>query len=115
MSAACVSTAENAISHTKLFVFSSTATPEQVFSTNVVWFGSANQTQPSGTKTYNNTVTIYGDAPLYTAMRLGVDVLPPGIGVNWVAESYKTSSVRLRSMEWPSLMPPYLPPGVLAQ
>jgi phosphatidylserine/phosphatidylglycerophosphate/cardiolipin synthase-like enzyme len=67
-SAACVSTAESAISHTKLFVFSSTATPEQTFYTNVVWFGSANQTQASGTKTYNNTVTIYGDAPLYTSM-----------------------------------------------
>jgi hypothetical protein len=55
------------------------------------------------------------DTPLYTAMRLGPSGFPPSIGVNWVAESYKTSSVKLRAMEWTSLLPPYLPPSVLAQ
>ncbi len=55
------------------------------------------------------------DSPLYTGMRLGPELLPPGLAVDWVAESYQRQTVRLRSMEWTSLRPPYLPPSVIAQ
>jgi hypothetical protein len=66
---ACIGTAPDAISHTKLFTFSTTMAPDGRISNNVVWFGSANQTVESGQKLYNNTVTIYGDATLYNKMR----------------------------------------------
>lgn len=72
---ACISTADNGISHTKLFVFSHATAPDKVESDNVVWFGSANQTVASGMKLYNNTVTIYGDVPLYSSMRDYLDDL----------------------------------------
>ena len=64
----CVSTADGAISHTKLFVFSSAKTPDGVVANNVVWLGSANQTYASGMRLYNNTVTIYGDGSLFAKM-----------------------------------------------
>lgn len=66
---ACISTADEAISHTKLFVFSAATAPDGAVASNVVWLGSANQTYASGARLYNNTVTIYGDAPLYTQLR----------------------------------------------
>lgn len=66
---ACVSTAANAISHTKLFVFSTATAPDGQVAQDVVWFGSANQTYASGMRLYNNTVTIYGDHGLYTLLR----------------------------------------------
>jgi hypothetical protein len=66
---ACIGTAPDAISHTKLFTFSTTLTPDGRFANNVVWLGSANQTVESGQQLYNNTVTIYGDATLYSKMR----------------------------------------------
>lgn len=72
---ACVSNATDAISHTKLFVFSHATAPDDVESDDVVWFGSANQTVASGMKLYNNTVTIYGDSALYLAMRDYLDDL----------------------------------------
>jgi hypothetical protein len=87
----CISSADNAISHTKLFTFSSTISPDQVASTNVVWFGSANQTLTSGTKTYNNTVSIYGEEPLYTQMRGYLDELRAR---NRTADYYEPSSGR---------------------
>ncbi len=65
---ACIGTANDAISHTKLFVFSDAKAPDGKVAKNVVWFGSANQTYASGMKLFNNTVTIYGDAPLYTKL-----------------------------------------------
>lgn len=71
----CISTADNAISHTKLFVFSHAKAPDMTESDNVVWFGSANQTIASGMKLYNNTVTVYGEEPLYTMMRGYLDDL----------------------------------------
>jgi hypothetical protein len=71
----CISTADNAISHTKLFVFSHATAPDKAESDNVVWFGSANQTANSGMRLYNNTVTIYGDTPLYSATRNYLDDL----------------------------------------
>ena len=71
----CVSSAADAISHTKLFVFTHATAPDQAESDKVVWFGSANQTYASGMRLYNNTVTIYGDAPLYDQLRGYLDDL----------------------------------------
>jgi hypothetical protein len=65
----CISTADGAISHTKLFTFSKATAPDGAVSSNVVWFGSANQTYASGARLYNNTVTVYGEASLYTQLR----------------------------------------------
>jgi hypothetical protein len=58
----CIATADDAISHTKLFTFSTATAPDGAVSSNVVWFGSANQTYASGARLYNNTVTVYGEA-----------------------------------------------------
>jgi phosphatidylserine/phosphatidylglycerophosphate/cardiolipin synthase-like enzyme len=71
----CISTAADAISHTKLFVFSTATTPDGKTSNDVVWLGSANQTYASGMRLYNNTVTIYGDNPLFTQLRSYLDDL----------------------------------------
>ncbi|HEY0194935.1 MAG TPA: phospholipase D-like domain-containing protein [Kofleriaceae bacterium] len=65
----CISTADDAISHTKLFVFSKATAPDGATSSNVVWLGSANQTYASGENLYNNTATIYGDASLYSQLQ----------------------------------------------
>jgi hypothetical protein len=66
---ACISTAAKAISHTKLFTFSHATAPDGSEHDNVVWFGSANQSPHSGTKLYNNTVTIYGAEGLYKDLK----------------------------------------------
>lgn len=72
---ACIGTAEGAISHSKLFVFSAATAPDGTKGTNVVWLGSANQTYASGMDLTNNTVTLYGDATLYTKLRGYLDDL----------------------------------------
>jgi hypothetical protein len=72
---ACIATAAEAISHTKLFTFSTATAPDGAIADNVTWFGSANQTYASGMKLYNNTVSIYGDAPLFTMLRTYLDEL----------------------------------------
>lgn len=66
---ACISTADGAISHTKLFTFSTATAPDGTVASDVVWFGSANQTFASGARLYNNTVTVYGESSLYTQLR----------------------------------------------
>jgi phosphatidylserine/phosphatidylglycerophosphate/cardiolipin synthase-like enzyme len=66
---ACISTADGAISHTKLFAFSTATAPDGAVASDVVWFGSANQTFASGARLYNNTVAVYGDASLFTQLR----------------------------------------------
>jgi len=66
---ACIATADKAISHTKLFTFSKAVAPDGRLASKVVWFGSANQTTDSGEALYNNTVTVYGDAMLYTKLQ----------------------------------------------
>jgi len=71
----CISTADDAISHTKLFTFSTATAPDGAVASNVVWFGSANQTYASGARLYNNTVTVYGEASLYTQLRAYLDEL----------------------------------------
>jgi hypothetical protein len=65
---ACISTAAGAISHPKLFAFSTATAPDGTMASGVVWFGSANQMYASGAQTYNNTVTVYGDTSLYTQL-----------------------------------------------
>jgi len=65
---ACISTAAGAISHTKLFAFSTATAPDGTVASGVVWFGSANQMYASGAQTYNNTVTVYDDTSLYTQL-----------------------------------------------
>lgn len=72
---ACISTIDDAISHTKLFVFSTATAPDGATANDVVWFGSANQTYASGERLYNNTVTIYGDADLYAKLHAYLDDL----------------------------------------
>jgi phosphatidylserine/phosphatidylglycerophosphate/cardiolipin synthase-like enzyme len=71
----CISTADKAISHTKLFTFSQATAPDGMAADDVVWFGSANQTYASGERLYNNTVQIYGDADLYGKLRAYLDDL----------------------------------------
>jgi phosphatidylserine/phosphatidylglycerophosphate/cardiolipin synthase-like enzyme len=71
----CVSSATDAISHTKLFAFSHATAPDGTEAEKVVWFGSANQTYASGMRLYNNTVSIYGDAPLYDMLAAYLDDL----------------------------------------
>lgn len=63
----CIQKTGKAIMHTKLFTFSTATAPDGVARQDVVWFGSANMTGATGEKTFNNTVTIYGDQPLYSA------------------------------------------------
>jgi len=58
----CITTDSSGIMHTKLYTFSQTKDPNGVLRSNVVWFGSANMTYATGSQTFNNTVTIYGDA-----------------------------------------------------
>jgi hypothetical protein len=65
----CVGATSGSIAHTKLFVFSTATAPDGTVHQDVSWFGSANQTQASGMKTFNNTATIYGDASLYGQFR----------------------------------------------
>jgi len=71
----CISTADGAISHTKLFVMSTATAPDGSVADDVVWFGSANQTYASGMRLYNNTVTVYGDTALFNNMRGYLDDL----------------------------------------
>ena len=72
---ACISTAPSGISHTKLFVFSKATAPDGQVASDVVWFGSANETYSSGMELYNNTVTIYGATDLYGRFRGYLDDL----------------------------------------
>ncbi len=62
----CITSDPSGIMHTKLFTFTQTKDPGGVLRSNVVWFGSANMTYATGSQTFNNTVTIYGDADLFT-------------------------------------------------
>jgi phosphatidylserine/phosphatidylglycerophosphate/cardiolipin synthase-like enzyme len=61
----CITTDPSGIMHTKFYTFSQTKDPNGVLRSNVVWFGSANMTYASGSQTFNNTLTIYGDLDLF--------------------------------------------------
>lgn len=65
----CIGATSNSIAHTKLFVFSTASAPDGTIHEGVSWFGSANQTQASGMKSFNNTATVYGDMVLYGEFR----------------------------------------------
>lgn len=61
----CISTSPDGDMHTKMFTFSSTRDPNGTSRSNVVWFGSANLTNATGTDSFNNTITVYGDSVLF--------------------------------------------------
>ena len=61
----CIARASSAIMHSKLVLISRTKDATGVVRDNVTWFGSANMTYATGSNTYNNTVTVYGDKTLY--------------------------------------------------
>jgi phosphatidylserine/phosphatidylglycerophosphate/cardiolipin synthase-like enzyme len=61
----CFTRDKPSIMHTKLFLFSATQDPTGALRQNVVWFGSANLTDGTGSESFNNSVTVYGDAGLF--------------------------------------------------
>ncbi|WP_394829670.1 phospholipase D-like domain-containing protein [Pendulispora albinea] len=61
----CITTDSSGIMHTKLITFSKTKDPSGELRTNVSWFASANMTYASGSKMFNNAITVYGDKALY--------------------------------------------------
>lgn len=61
----CITSDPTGIMHTKFYTFSQTKDPNGVLRSNVVWFGSANMTYATGSQTFNNTITIYGDLDLF--------------------------------------------------
>ncbi len=65
----CVTNDGSGIMHTKLMLFSRTYDPEGTLRSNVSWFGSANMTYFSGSRTFNNTVSVYDDATSYQNFR----------------------------------------------
>jgi len=52
---------------------------------------------------------------VYSAMRLGVHLLPPGIGIAWKIESPHLDAVGIRTLSWTFLLPPYVSPPVVVQ
>ncbi|WP_437776945.1 phospholipase D-like domain-containing protein [Sorangium sp. So ce1097] len=61
----CITNHSTGKMHTKLFTFSGTKDPNGKFHKNVVWYGSANMTRGSGSKMFNNAITMYGVPHLY--------------------------------------------------
>jgi phosphatidylserine/phosphatidylglycerophosphate/cardiolipin synthase-like enzyme len=61
----CITRDASGIMHTKLALFSRATDPNGTPRSNVSWFGSANLTHATGAKTFNNTVSVYGDSELY--------------------------------------------------
>lgn len=64
----CISDSDDGIMHAKLFTFSETTEPTGAVRKNVSWFGSPNLTDTSGTKQFNNAITVYGDPTLYAGL-----------------------------------------------
>ncbi|HYO54490.1 phospholipase D-like domain-containing protein [Archangium sp.] len=64
----CIGTSAAGNMHTKMFTFSQTTDPTGVARSNVVWFGSSNLTYASGPDAFNNTITIYDEATLFTGL-----------------------------------------------
>lgn len=63
----CIGTSAAGNMHTKMFTFSQTKDPNGVARSNVVWFGSSNQTYATGPDSFNNTITIYDEPTLFTS------------------------------------------------
>lgn len=61
----CIARNSTAIMHSKLVLISRTKDETGAVRDYVSWFGSANMTYATGSNTYNNTVTVYGDRTLY--------------------------------------------------
>lgn len=67
----CISGDPKGIMHTKFFTFSKTRMPPPPgknrgdWIENVVWFGSANMTEQTGMRSFNNAITLYGDLDVY--------------------------------------------------
>lgn len=61
----CIAKHASAIMHSKLVLISRTKDETGAVRDYVSWFGSANMTFATGSNTYNNTVTVYGDRTLY--------------------------------------------------
>lgn len=62
---ACLSNVATGIQHAKFMTFSAAKDTKGVLRNNVVWFGTANMTLPTGAETINDAITVYGDAGLY--------------------------------------------------
>lgn len=67
----CIASRPSSIMHSKLVLFSKTKDKTGAIRSNVSWFGSANMTFATGAKTFNNTVTVYGDKELYERFERG--------------------------------------------
>jgi len=67
----CISNAKSSIMHSKLALFSKTKDGTGKLQSWVSWFGSANLTYATGAKSFNNTVTVYGDRTLYEQFEKG--------------------------------------------
>jgi hypothetical protein len=68
-SLACLSSLNGAIMHSKILMVESTFTRDDEPARGVIWSGSANLGGPSGERTYNNGLTVYNDAKLWTESR----------------------------------------------
>jgi hypothetical protein len=48
-----------------------------------------------------------GTGAVYSVMRLGVRLLPPGLCVDWGVELQERGFVRLKRLDWEAIIPPY--------
>ncbi len=62
---ACISNSNTGLQHAKYALFSKTKNASGTLKSHVTWFGSANLTYATGAKTFNNTITVYGDQATY--------------------------------------------------
>jgi phosphatidylserine/phosphatidylglycerophosphate/cardiolipin synthase-like enzyme len=66
----CIANVSGGHAHTKLFTFSRTKRPGASVATHVTWFASYNLTNgASGSRGFNNSITVYGDEALYDQAR----------------------------------------------
>lgn len=61
----CISGHDSGLMHAKYMLIDKLTDSGGVAHQDVTWFSSANMTVPSGTRTFNNTVTVYDDSDLY--------------------------------------------------
>jgi len=62
---ACISGHNSGRMHAKYMLIDKLTDSAGVAHQDVTWFSSANMTLPSGTRTFNNTVTVYDDSDMY--------------------------------------------------
>lgn len=62
---ACISNQNSALQHNKYILFSQTRDWNNTLHSNVVWYGTANLTPETGARSFNDTMTVYGDFDLY--------------------------------------------------